>query len=427
MARTLRDQRLQTRTAREALRPSGKPYYRMIEAGLHLGYRKGQRGGKWVTRRYLGEQSYAVEVIGTADDTLDADGEIILNFTQAQKRAHQRFVEQERAAVGLPAQQAGPYTVRDAIGDYFARQEQAGKPVQDARWQSDAWILPALGGIACGALTTKQLQTWLSALPKQAARLRSAKGEQRYRQLATDKEAVRRRQATANRVFTVLRSALNFAWRSGKVPTDAAWRPVKPFEGANVARVRYFTFAEAKRLINAAAPDFRDLVRAALVTGCRYGELAAFTVDDFNPDSGTLHVRASKSGKPRHVVLSDEGIAFFRGLTVGREPRELLLVRADGTPWRRAYQNRPMRLACERAKIEGASFHTLRHTAASLAIMNGAPLLVIARNLGHSDTKMVEKHYGHLAADYITDEIRRTAPRFGIADAGNVVPIGGTA
>jgi hypothetical protein len=43
------------------------------------------------------------------------------------------------------------------------------------------------------------------------------------------------------------------------------------------------------------------------------------------------------------------------------------------------------------------SFHALRHTWASLAVMGGVPLLVVAKNLGHVDTRMVEKHYGHLA------------------------------
>lgn len=44
--------------------------------------------------------------------------------------------------------------------------------------------------------------------------------------------------------------------------------------------------------------------------------------------------------------------------------------------------------------------------------MNGAPLMVVARNLGHADTRMVELHYGHLAPSFVADEIRRTAPRF---------------
>ena len=72
--------------------------------------------------------------------------------------------------------------------------------------------------------------------------------------------------------------------------------------------------------------------------------------------------------------------------------------------------------ACERAKIEPpANFHCLRHTYASHAVMAGAPLIVVAQNLGHADTRMVEKHYGHLSESYVAEAIRAAAPRFGIA------------
>jgi integrase len=71
--------------------------------------------------------------------------------------------------------------------------------------------------------------------------------------------------------------------------------------------------------------------------------------------------------------------------------------------------------ACKDAKIEPEiSFHVLRHTWASLAVMAGIPLLVVARNFGHADTRMVEKHYGHLAPSYIVDAIRASGPRFGM-------------
>ena len=50
-----------------------------------------------------------------------------------------------------------------------------------------------------------------------------------------------------------------------------------------------------------------------------------------------------------------------------------------------------------------ASFHALRHTWASHRVMAGAPLMVVAHALGHADTRMVEKHYGHLAPSYIRD------------------------
>ena len=60
-------------------------------------------------------------------------------------------------------------------------------------------------------------------------------------------------------------------------------------------------------LLNACDPDFRELVHALLLTGCRYQEVARLRVEDFNPDAGTLHIRQSKTGKERHVVLTEEG------------------------------------------------------------------------------------------------------------------------
>ena len=54
--------------------------------------------------------------------------------------------------------------------------------------------------------------------------------------------------------------------------------------------------------------------------------------------------------------------------------------------------------------------------------MNGVPLMVVAKNLGHVDTKMVERHYGHLAPSFVADAIRAGAPRFGF-EPSNVTPL----
>ena len=83
----------------------------------------------------------------------------------------------------------------------------------------------------------------------------------------------------------------------GKVPSDAAWRVVKPYRETDVARSRYLTVAESQRLINAADPDLRDMIKAGLLTGCRYAELAALVAADFNPDAGTLHIRPVRAAK----------------------------------------------------------------------------------------------------------------------------------
>ena len=54
MAKTVKDKTLDSATARSKLAPSGVPYWRNLDKGLHLGYRKGKTGGVWVLRRYLG-------------------------------------------------------------------------------------------------------------------------------------------------------------------------------------------------------------------------------------------------------------------------------------------------------------------------------------------------------------------------------------
>jgi hypothetical protein len=88
MARTVKDANLATGEARRRLEARGKPYYRVIDEGLHIGYRKPRSSsGKWVMRWYTGKQSYKVEVIGIADDVSDANGVSVLSFSQAQQKA----------------------------------------------------------------------------------------------------------------------------------------------------------------------------------------------------------------------------------------------------------------------------------------------------------------------------------------------------
>jgi integrase len=412
MARRIKDRSLDSRAAREKLRVSGKPYYRLLEPGLHLGYRRlRNRAGTWVARYYGGNQSYETEGIGTADDLSDADGVMILNFWQATEKARERAVARAHAAAG----RTGPLTVANVIAEYLDYLNQHKRSGRDAQYSAEAFILPELGKQEVATLDVDRLRKWHASIANAPARVRTSKGEkQRHRDRDSDEEVIRQRKSTANRVLSILKAALNRAWKDGRIESNVTWARVKPFAKVAAARTRYLELAEAKRLINACEPEFRLLVEAALQTGCRYGELARLTVDDFKRDGGTVAVRISKSGKSRHVVLTEEGIAFFSQLTAGRAKTEIMLHRVNGEPWTKSLQSLPMARACERAKISPAiSFHGLRHTYASLSVMAGVPLVVLARNLGHVDTKMVEMHYGHLATTYITEAIRAGAPRFG--------------
>jgi integrase len=425
MARTLQDAKLDTRAARLRLRKRREPYWRSISEGLAVGYRKGAKGGTWIARHYSAEHGRRYRSIGTADDIADADGAHVLSFAQAQEAARKWFGHLARHDRGEV--KSGPYTICECLEEYLIWLQGHRKTGSDARHRVDTLIIPRLGDTQCDQLTTGEIQKWLRDLAASPARLRTKGGAKKpnFRELNnSDEDAIRRRRASANRTLTVLKAALNRAWREGKISSDGAWRRVEPFEKADAARVRYLSVAEAKRLLNACEPDFRRLAQAALTTGARYGELAALRASDFNPDSSTIHVRTSKSGNGRHIILNDEGAALFKSLSAGKPGDALLLARAGGSAWNKSHQARPMAEACRRARIKPlVSFHVLRHTWASLAIMAGAPLMVVARNLGHADTRMVERHYGHMAPSYVAEAIRAAAPIFGIKPERKVVSI----
>ena len=406
MAKKVRERALDTRAAREKLKVSGKPYYRSLGPELHLGYRKGKDARRWVARIYLGHGQYRAENIGYADDVADADGQKVLTFWQAQDKA--RATQSD----GTTKRNPNGYTIRQAVEAYITSLE--GKPTQrKTELRLKAYVPPALADKPVAEVTADNLNAWLRNMVKLPPRARTAPDaeEQNFRDVDMDNpEIQRKRKSSANRVMTNLRAALNLAFKDGKVPSDREWRRVKPYKSVEANRDRYLTISEAGRLIRACDPDFRTLVQAALATGARYAELARLEVRDFNPDSGTVHVRRSKSGDARHVVLTEEGIELFAGLSAGRARSDLIM----GREWRDTHQVSRINKACQRAKIDPPiTFHGLRHTWASHSVMAGLPLMVVAKNLGHKDTKMVERHYGHLAPSYVAEAIRKHAPRFG--------------
>ena len=388
--------------------------------------RKHSKGGTWVARRLNEQKRYREAVLGMADDFQDADNVAVFNFTQAQEAARKWFHAEVRKDHGLDDVRQGKYTVADAMHDYLEHYTVEGKSVSSTRNNIDAHILPTLGTIELSRLTTKKIADWHHAIAvsEPMLRTRSTAETRRTRPLGDDPDAKRSRRASANRILTVLKAALNYAWKEGKVTSDTAWRKVKPFRNVDAPVIRYLTEAECVRLVNVCSPDFRKMVKAALLTGCRYGELCALKVKDFNPDTGTVAVRTTKSGKPRHVVLADEGKIFFVSSTLGKHSEGIIFTHEGGHAWGKSHQSRMMTDACKNAQIEPAvSFHVLRHTHGSLLAMQGVPMPVIAKQLGHADTRMTEKHYAHLSPNYVADTIRQHFPTLGLTEPSNIVSL----
>lgn len=428
MARVVKDSRLESREARSRLKNRKEPYWRLISDGLHLGYYRGSRGGIWHVRARVteGATRYVKTGLGEADDFSDANNDTILNFSQAQDKAR-KFADKLNRGHDLEENKL--VTVEVAINEYLTDFKANGKKsLYSTQTQINAHILPSLGNKLVSTLSFKQLNTWKNLLATTDKRARSSKKLHAEQQFTInqneDPDYQRRRRATANRIITILKAILNHAYNSNRVESNEAWQKLKPFKNVSEAKIRFLTEAECLRLMNACEPDFRLLVRGALLTGARYGELTTFKVSDFCTDKKTLFISQSKSGKPRHIPLNDQGIQFFEQLTVGKDPQDFIFTRFDNKQWKKNYQVRPLIAACNAAKITPmVTFHHLRHTYASALAQRGVPLQVIAAVLGHSDTRVTHKHYAHLMPSYVSNVIKEHLPDFGKTEIQNVVKI----
>jgi integrase len=302
MGRTVREAALASRTARLRLAVANKPYWRALEQGLHLGYRRRATGGSWIARRRNDEGIYREAKLGLADDLQDANGDSILDFSQAQRAARTWCANTQRLDSGFATVSTGPYTVARAIADYLEDyRRRSGKATEGIESVVRRNVLPELGLLQVTKLTTPRLLDWHRGIAERPRHWCSRSGAKPNLGPfdRKDTEAVRRRRASANRVLSYLKAALNHAWRAGVVPSDDAWRRVKPFRAVEAPVIRYLSHDEITRLLNACRGGFRDLVHAGLLTGCRYGELCRLKVGDYNGDVGTLTIRAAKGGSGR--------------------------------------------------------------------------------------------------------------------------------
>jgi integrase len=464
MARSKTDVKINNRSNRANLAPKPEPYWSVLEAGRAVGYRKSANGaGTWIVRVYDPAQkpTKRYHSLGSADDLAEPDGEKVLNWAQAQTKAREWAEVCDLEAAQIAAGETvhrGPYTVANAIDDYLEDGRRRGmKSIPRTECAARVHIIPELGDVDVAKLTRGRIEKWLQALANSPRRVRTPMAQSRdgeplkkrhrsNKELAeaekkpapappaTDEEK-RARKDSANRVLTILKAALNHALDRRRVRGGEAWREVKPYRGTTSARIRFLTLPEQVRIVNACPADFRSLVQGALFTGARYGELAKIQVRDFNPEAGTVFVAESKSGKPRHIILTQEGQDWFSSITAGKSPDELVFTRSavkrrgrsgkmeKPDAWAGNDQAHLMRAACKAAGLERLSFHELRHTAASTWLNAGLDLLLVARQLGHADTRMVEQHYGHLCPDAAAKRFRELAPTLGIAGPAKVAAL----
>ena len=395
MARKVRDRELGDRASRAKLKPRGKPYWRTLDQGVHIGYRKNPKaGGKWVGRVYRkgAAEPYITHTLpGVADDKADANNVSVYSFYQAQEQVRQWAAEQHR---GVPAAQ-GP-TVSDAVDKYEAdlavRQGDAGN-VRRVRRHLPAALL----GRAVVELEADELRSWRDGLTKSLAA------------------------ATVNRVITVLGAALNhLADLDHRVAANRqSWRSgLKAIAGAARANNVILPNAVVAKLVETAAEfgdDFHRLVWVEAETGARYSQVVKLAVKDLLDRRGPPRILMPRSKKGRgqkqmsHTALpiTPALAADLRLAAAGRPPREPLLLHA-GEPWKAA---RHLQLFARTVKAAGLdstiTSYSLRHSSICRQLLSGVPTRIVAVNHDTS-TIMLERVYSAHIGDH-ADALTRAA------------------
>jgi integrase len=182
---------------------------------------------------------------------------------------------------------------------------------------------------------------------------------------------------------------------------DNPCRRVKKLRTAN-QRVRYLTNAEEKSLFKALEGQdwVKDIIVMAINTGMRRGEIFDLKWFDVDLNRRIVHVRQSKSGRPRTIPLNATAQMLLTGL-----PKTSQYVFPSPKKSERRVNDvgRQFERAVKKAKIVDFHFHDLRHTAATRMADAGADPFTLAAILGHSDIRMTARY------THATDEAKRRA------------------
>ena len=228
--------------------------------------------------------------------------------------------------------------------------------------------------------------------------------------------------ASIRYVHAVLRQAMQqaVAWRLLAVnPCNGVKAPRKPR-----VEVKPLGAVQAKALLEAAKGDpLEALYVMALHTGMRLGELLALDWACVDWSRGTVDVRGTlhrvgkgnydvqqpKTERSRRTITLNPSVLealrqhrvreAARMLELGRGMDDSALIFTDrwGEPiyWGRVTE-RHLEPLCRAAGLPRITFHSLRHTAASMMLSSGVPVHIVSQILGHSSPNVTLGTYAHL-------------------------------
>lgn len=271
-------------------------------------------------------------------------------------------------------------------------------------------FLPRLGELPVDMIDRRTVAEWIRwQLQQPTARWRAAATPPRPEPpLATVSPK------TVRNAHALLSAVLGLAAQEGILPANPARGADLPDDDVEEER-GIFSRAEWARFYAAMSESYQPLLIVLLVTGARWGEATALQVRDLDVAASVIHVRrAWKKGKEgavlgvpktargrRTIMLPDWAVETLEPLAAGRAADEFLLTAPGGGVIHRTnFVERHWKPALAAAGIaKHLTPHSLRHTFASWALMDGVPAQVVQHRLGHASLQTTSRVYAHLLLD----------------------------
>lgn len=310
---------------------------------------------------------------------------------ETERRAAECFLKQFEAGRATPEPPSSP-VISVIFEGYLADR----KPVVRSYETLETCAKPLrrhLGDLEPGHLTRERVRFYVSR--------RRAEGHM------VGPVAARRKKPTQDgtiiRELLTLRAALKWALREkwiADIPHIEVPRQPAP-------RDRWLTREEADRLLDGAkAMHIRLFLALALYTAARAGAILDLTWDRVDFATGLIDYGIVDGGKRRVPVPIGEKL-----LPILEEARQAAtsphVVEHGGT--KVASVKTGTRAAALRADLPGVTPHMLRHTAATWLAMRGIPMDVIARLLGHGDSRITQRVYAKYGPDYLRTAVAALA------------------
>ena len=261
-----------------------------------------------------------------------------------------------------------------------------------------SYVLPRWGNVPIGRITKSEVERWVVELGAEGQGVRGGTLSP----------------ATIEKAYQTFRKVMKAAFEEERIPRLPC--PAHPPIARQKRKpVRFLTEAEVANLAALISPRFEATIYVAAYGGFRVGELVALRLDDVDWARGFIRVDEGLTDVGGHVQFENPKTErAFRTVPMAdlvleklREHVEacvgwddlqapLFLGRDGGVLRPNNWRRRHFDPAVARAGLAPLTPHDLRHTAASFFIAEGANPWMLAEILGHRDTRMIDRVYGHL-------------------------------